>query len=238
MRDTRRTVRTITFSPVKGPMAPARRKSSTLTDLDRCILGELRADARLSFRMLAKRLGVSTPTVSKRVQRMERAGIIRGYTVVTPELPPPLRETLAPLQCAHCRNPIEGTPRVRTFRDQTHVFCCDVCADAWGERHHKAARSPGASFILVVMLGPALSFGAALFACSAGSCMASLPVHAPTAACVPWTDRNAMASLRVSGAEAPESRPARFRGRAVGRRHRGRPGVFSSRGRRTVSLRP
>jgi Lrp/AsnC family leucine-responsive transcriptional regulator len=39
----------------------------------------LQADARLSYNELARRVGLSSPTVAERVRRMEDAGIITGY---------------------------------------------------------------------------------------------------------------------------------------------------------------
>jgi DNA-binding Lrp family transcriptional regulator len=52
-----------------------------LDDTDRRILGELSADARLSMRKLAQRVGVALGTASTRVKRMEKLGVIRGYGV-------------------------------------------------------------------------------------------------------------------------------------------------------------
>ncbi len=50
-----------------------------LDDLDSRLVALLAADARLSFRDLAERLGVSTPTVSQRVKDLEELGVLRGY---------------------------------------------------------------------------------------------------------------------------------------------------------------
>jgi DNA-binding Lrp family transcriptional regulator len=47
------------------------------TDLK--ILELLMQDARLSFRRLAKRLGISVATVATHVGRLEKAGVIEGY---------------------------------------------------------------------------------------------------------------------------------------------------------------
>ncbi|MGI0132265.1 MAG: Lrp/AsnC family transcriptional regulator [Thermoplasmata archaeon] len=52
---------------------------STLDGLDRSILQELNIDARRSHREIAQRLKVSPTTVSNRVGRLERDGIIHGY---------------------------------------------------------------------------------------------------------------------------------------------------------------
>jgi Lrp/AsnC family leucine-responsive transcriptional regulator len=50
-----------------------------LDDVNRRILSELAADARLSMSALGRRIGMSAPAVTERVQRLERAGVIRGY---------------------------------------------------------------------------------------------------------------------------------------------------------------
>ncbi len=50
-----------------------------LDDVDRRLLAELSADPRLSRSELARRTGLSTPTASSRVARLERRGVIRGY---------------------------------------------------------------------------------------------------------------------------------------------------------------
>jgi DNA-binding Lrp family transcriptional regulator len=47
--------------------------------LDKEILNEMNKNARLSFRDLAKILGVSVATISHRVKKMEGLGIIKGY---------------------------------------------------------------------------------------------------------------------------------------------------------------
>jgi Lrp/AsnC family transcriptional regulator for asnA, asnC and gidA len=52
---------------------------SSLDELDRSILQELNVDARRSHRELAHRLKVSPTTVSARVARLEREGIVLGY---------------------------------------------------------------------------------------------------------------------------------------------------------------
>lgn len=49
-------------------------------DTDRKILNTLLEDSRLSYRKIAKRSGVSVATVMKRVNKLEKEGVIRGYT--------------------------------------------------------------------------------------------------------------------------------------------------------------
>ncbi len=50
--------------------------------LDREILGILQQDARISYRDLGVRVGLSANATADRVRRMRREGVIRGFTVV------------------------------------------------------------------------------------------------------------------------------------------------------------
>lgn len=43
------------------------------------LLEELQADPRLTMSALARRVGMSSPAVTERVQRMRRSGVITGY---------------------------------------------------------------------------------------------------------------------------------------------------------------
>jgi len=56
--------------------------STTLDEIDVRILEEYLKDARRSSREIARRVGVSTTTVIARTKRLEREGIIKGYTVM------------------------------------------------------------------------------------------------------------------------------------------------------------
>ncbi len=56
--------------------------SLNLDDVDRKILRELQQDGRASFRDISARIGVSTPTVSSRVQAMVDLGLIKGYSTM------------------------------------------------------------------------------------------------------------------------------------------------------------
>lgn len=55
---------------------------SSLDETDRSILQELNIDARRSHREIAHRLRISPTTVSHRVARLEREGVVRGYIPV------------------------------------------------------------------------------------------------------------------------------------------------------------
>ncbi len=54
-----------------------------ISDADELLLGLLRENARASTAMLARRLGLSRTTVQSRIERLERRGVIAGYTLRT-----------------------------------------------------------------------------------------------------------------------------------------------------------
>jgi Lrp/AsnC family leucine-responsive transcriptional regulator len=43
------------------------------------LIAELQQDARLTLAELGRRVGLSSPAVAERLQRLERSGVIRGY---------------------------------------------------------------------------------------------------------------------------------------------------------------
>jgi Lrp/AsnC family leucine-responsive transcriptional regulator len=51
----------------------------SIDDTNRALLAELQADARLSLAELGRRVGLSSPAVADRIQRLERDGVITGY---------------------------------------------------------------------------------------------------------------------------------------------------------------
>jgi len=61
-----------------------------MDDMDRRLIGLLRQDARSTVASLAKALGVARGTVQNRMARLERDGVIVGYTV---RLKPQVEET-------------------------------------------------------------------------------------------------------------------------------------------------
>ncbi|AJD44156.1 AsnC family transcriptional regulator protein (plasmid) [Rhizobium gallicum bv. gallicum R602sp] len=65
------------------PKAPhnLQSRNSTLDETDARILAALDSDARLSMSELARLIGMSAPSMSERVRRLENAGVIRGFTL-------------------------------------------------------------------------------------------------------------------------------------------------------------
>ncbi|HEX3276024.1 MAG TPA: Lrp/AsnC family transcriptional regulator [Gemmatimonadales bacterium] len=54
-------------------------RSALLDEVNVRLLTELHADPRMTMSALARRVGMSAPAVTERVQRLERAGVIAGY---------------------------------------------------------------------------------------------------------------------------------------------------------------
>jgi Lrp/AsnC family transcriptional regulator, leucine-responsive regulatory protein len=52
-----------------------------LNNMDQRILEILQGDARISLKDLAAQVGLSSPSVSERVQRLEERGVIRAFTI-------------------------------------------------------------------------------------------------------------------------------------------------------------
>jgi Lrp/AsnC family transcriptional regulator, leucine-responsive regulatory protein len=52
---------------------------ASLDDLNRRLLLALQDDARLSLAELGRRVGLSAPAVAERLQRLQTAGVVRGY---------------------------------------------------------------------------------------------------------------------------------------------------------------
>jgi DNA-binding Lrp family transcriptional regulator len=57
-------------------------RAALLDEIDRRIVALLRGGARRSFREVGEAVGLSAPAVKRRVDRLEAAGVITGYTAV------------------------------------------------------------------------------------------------------------------------------------------------------------
>lgn len=56
-----------------------------LDDMDFKIIEMLRSNGRASYKELAEKLGVGIATAYKRVKRLEKLGVIKGYTAIIDE---------------------------------------------------------------------------------------------------------------------------------------------------------
>jgi Lrp/AsnC family transcriptional regulator, leucine-responsive regulatory protein len=55
--------------------------STQLDETNRLLLRELHVDPRVTMSALARKVGMSAPAVTERVQRMQRAGVITGFSM-------------------------------------------------------------------------------------------------------------------------------------------------------------
>ena len=62
-------------------MKRLRYESGPLDAVDARIVAALADNARISVADLSRRVGLSSPSVSERLKRLEEAGVIQGYTV-------------------------------------------------------------------------------------------------------------------------------------------------------------
>jgi Lrp/AsnC family leucine-responsive transcriptional regulator len=62
-----------------NPMKRVRNINGVLDALDTAILQTLTKNARLPMRELAQQVGLSAPSTTERVRRLEEVGVIRGY---------------------------------------------------------------------------------------------------------------------------------------------------------------
>lgn len=90
-----------------------------LSDVDRRILALLQADGRRPLADIGREVGLSTPAVKRRVDRMEASGVIRGYAAVIDAARLGLGiEAIAEVYCAERTAPadvlatVEGIPEV------------------------------------------------------------------------------------------------------------------------------
>jgi Lrp/AsnC family transcriptional regulator, leucine-responsive regulatory protein len=60
------------------PKAP-KANDSVVDEIDRRIVAEVQADGRVTMAELGRRVGLSAPAVTERLQRLEQRGVIRGY---------------------------------------------------------------------------------------------------------------------------------------------------------------
>jgi len=63
------------------PRADRHPREDILDKLDRRLLARLLVEGRISFRQVAREFGTSTSTISSRVSKLEKSGVITGFNV-------------------------------------------------------------------------------------------------------------------------------------------------------------
>jgi DNA-binding Lrp family transcriptional regulator len=101
---------------------------TALDETDHQLLSLLRENARSPTAELARRLGLSRTTVQSRIERLERSGVVAGYTVkVADEVEANLVRTyvlvtLAPKQTRSVEAALRRIPEVRTLHSVSGPF--------------------------------------------------------------------------------------------------------------------
>lgn len=99
-----------------------------ITAADRELLSVLREDARASVADIARRLKLSRTTVQSRLERLEREGVIAGYTVRLHEdaerswIRAYIFITVLPKQMAAVVGALRAMPEVRTLHSVSGPF--------------------------------------------------------------------------------------------------------------------
>lgn len=93
-----------------------------MDELDRNIIALLRADARISLAMLARRLKVARSTVQARLERMETTGTIAGYTLKLGEGADPNRLRATVMLTIEPRSQAAVLQRLKSISEVERVF--------------------------------------------------------------------------------------------------------------------
>lgn len=95
-----------------------------LDSTDRRILAELCRNARIPHAELAERVHLSRNAVRQRIDRLERDGVIRGYTVITQ--PASEASPLAGMIFVYRHDRMRGADVIEAVRRIPEVVTCDV----------------------------------------------------------------------------------------------------------------
>ncbi len=105
-----------------------------MDEIDQALLAKLRENARLPAAELARALGLSRTTVQSRIERLERSGVVTGYTVRLSEaherglIRAYVMLTVAPKQTASVVAAARRMPAVRLLQSVSGPF--DLIAEA------------------------------------------------------------------------------------------------------------
>jgi DNA-binding Lrp family transcriptional regulator len=101
---------------------------STIDETDELLLALLRENARTATALLARRLGLSRTTIQSRIERLERRGVIAGYTLKTSKeyekglVRAHVLITAVPKLAARVEAELRRIPAVRTLHSVSGTF--------------------------------------------------------------------------------------------------------------------
>jgi len=132
-----------------------------LDDIDVGIVTSLQEDGRKSFRQISRELGISTPTVQARYQRLVNIGLIKSISPVI-DSTNVIDKNKKQLQvsssneshdtnlksgmsvkmiCDLCDGPIGDKPHVFKFASFERFFCCNTCKTHYKEKNRGRIQS-------------------------------------------------------------------------------------------------
>ncbi len=132
-----------------------------LDDIDIGIVNSLKEDGRKSFRQISRELGISTPTVQARYQRLVNIGLIKSISPVIDSTnivneqkeqvkvsgshesqDPSLKSGMSvKMKCDLCDGPIGDKPHVFKFANFERFFCCNTCKTQFKEKNRGRIQS-------------------------------------------------------------------------------------------------
>ena len=92
---------------------------------DERILGELTHNARMPHAELAEKVNLSRNAVRQRIERLERDGLIQGYTIIIGE-GKPRASTIAAMMFVYRHDRMRGGDVIQALKRIPEVVCCDV----------------------------------------------------------------------------------------------------------------
>ena len=132
-----------------------------LDDIDIGIVNSLKEDGRKSFRQISRELGISTPTVQARYQRLVNIGLIKSISPVidSTNIVNEQKEQIqvsgshesqdlnlksgmsVKMKCDLCEGPIGDKPHVFKFANFERFFCCNTCKTQFKEKNRGRSQS-------------------------------------------------------------------------------------------------
>jgi len=126
-----------------------------LDDIDIGIVNSLKEDGRKSFRQISRELGISTPTVQARYQRLVNIGLIKSISPVidSTNIVNKQKEQVqvsgsnesqdlnlksgmsVKMKCDLCDGIIGDKPHVFKFANFERFFCCNTCKTQFKEKN-------------------------------------------------------------------------------------------------------
>jgi len=128
-----------------------------LDEIDTTLLESLIKDGRKSFRQISREIGVTTPTVKARYERLVNVGLIKGVApildmgkleVKTSQHLGQIRTNsiknhpikleknmLVKMSCDYCKGRVEGKPTILKFANLERFFCCTSCRTLYKEKY-------------------------------------------------------------------------------------------------------